>query len=231
MGGGVARVQRPDLMFEFQVGFPRCSVAGVDEVGRGCLAGPVVAGAVCLPPMASELNLKKLPEEYAWLAEVTDSKQLTFESREELAPLISNWVLGWGIGSATVEEIDRVNIFHASHLAMCRAVEALEAKLGRRVEHVLVDGNFIPKALGRPATAIVKGDLRALSIACASILAKVHRDRGMMEMDREYPGYGFSSHKGYSTPEHQKALKALGVCAIHRRSFAPVVQQMQLTLV
>ncbi|MCM2324561.1 MAG: ribonuclease HII [Oligoflexia bacterium] len=187
------------------------SVAGVDEVGRGCLAGPVVAGAVILPAVIDYAA-------YPWLADITDSKNLSPKAREQLAPLIEGWAVGAAVGHATVEEIDRINIYHASHLAMERAVAAL----GVRVEHVLVDGNAIPKALRCPSTAIVKGDLKCLSIAAASIIAKVWRDRLLTELDARYPGYGFAIHKGYGTPAHLEALKSLGACAVHRRSFAPV---------
>lgn len=135
-----------------------------------------------------------------------------------LAPLIREWAFAWGLGVATVEEIDRINIYHASHLAMVRALEAL----ARPYDHVLVDGNQTPKGLSRPATAVVKGDQLCLSVAAASIIAKEWRDERMRELDAGYPGYGFAVHKGYSTPAHARALKELGACDIHRRSFAPV---------
>lgn len=202
--------------WEIQVGHPAILVAGVDEVGRGCLAGPVTAGAVLLPEV---IDFKSNP----WLYDVNDSKALTAEKREELEPLIQNWVRAWTVADASVEEIDRINIYHAAHLAMVRAVE----KLPHQVQHVLVDGNHTPKKLRCSATPIVKGDSRALSIACASILAKVARDRLMGELDSQYPGYGFAAHKGYATPIHQKALKDLGVTTIHRRSFAPVAEALE----
>src|SRR5690606_34114501 len=141
----------------------------------------------------------------------------------KLSPWIKEHAQAYAVGSASVEEIDRINIFHASHLAMERAVEALSQK----PSHLLVDGKFLPKKWGRlqgqfPATAIIKGDLHSLSIACASIIAKVHRDQWMEELESEHPGYGFAVHKGYATPAHKKALQALGVCVLHRKSFAPV---------
>ncbi|MCM2279372.1 MAG: ribonuclease HII [Oligoflexia bacterium] len=202
---------KPTIEWETVHGHPRLRVVGVDEVGRGCLAGPVVAGAVILP---SEIDFSAHP----WLSEITDSKELSPQARERLAPLIRSWVLAWGVGEASVEEIDRVNIYHAAHLAMVRAVDALALK----PDHALIDGNAIPKGLKCTSTAIVKGDLQCLSIAAGSIIAKVHRDRLMAQLDARYPGYGFGAHKGYSTPTHARALKSLGACEIHRRSFAPV---------
>lgn len=207
-----------------QVGYPSSLIVGVDEVGRGCLAGPVVAGALALP---SRMDESRDP----WLKEVRDSKQVRPEVRERLVPRIERWAAAWGIGWASVEEIDRINIYHASHLAMCRAVEMLEKGLPShpktQIAHILIDGNRIPAGMRRPATAVVKGDLQCMSIAAASILAKVWRDRLLAELDREYPGYGFSAHKGYSTPAHQMALRKLGPCAIHRRSFSPVAEAIR----
>jgi ribonuclease HII len=188
-------------------------VAGIDEVGRGCLAGPVVAGAVILPA-----SFERGRPGLEWLAEVADSKLVDPSTRERLAPLIEGWVADFALGVASVEEIDRINIHHASHLAMERAIRALRL----RPERALVDGKHVPKGLGCPTTAVVKGDQLCLSVACASILAKVWRDRRMRELDALHPGYGFAAHKGYFTPEHQEALRRLGPCAIHRRSFSPV---------
>jgi len=205
--------------FETESGFPDLRVAGVDEVGRGCLAGPVVAGALILPV---DVNFERDP----WLKSIKDSKLLTPEQREKLYPKIQNWALAYGIGTASVEEIDRINIYHASHLAMVRAVGALSVAPHR----ILVDGNVVPRAFTQASRAIVKGDQKCLSIAAASILAKVWRDRQMAELDRVHPGYGFAVHKGYSTPAHSKALKELGPCAIHRQSFAPVAELLQQSL-
>lgn len=201
-----------NVSWERSQGYPFRLICGVDEVGRGCLAGPVVAGAVVLPQEPDALD----PDRYPWLALVTDSKKLTPAKREYLEPRIRGWARACAIGSASVEEIDRINIHHASHLAMVRAVEGL----GAQPEHVLVDGSFVPKALEVPASAIVKGDLRCLSIACASIVAKVWRDRHLVELDQEYPGYGFAAHKGYPTPVHLEAIRAFGVLGIHRKSFS-----------
>jgi ribonuclease HII len=196
---------------------------GIDEVGRGCLAGPVVAGALILPEI---IDFERDP----WLREVADSKLLTPEKREELAPKIELWAAAFGVAQASVEEIDRINIFHASHLAMVRAAETALARFGAQKVHALVDGNMLPKSLAVPATAVVKGDLKSLSIAAASILAKVWRDRHMTQLALRYPGYGFEGHKGYSTPAHSRALSELGACPEHRRSFAPVAARLQQSL-
>ncbi len=202
----------PTLEEEYRVGYPVLLVAGVDEVGRGCIAGPVVAGAVVLPGL---VDYKTDP----WLLEVTDSKLLVASARERLAPLIIAWALSSAVGLATVEEIDQINIFHASHLAMTRAIQALPV----RPQHLLIDGKFLPKTgLIAPASAIIKGDLKCLSIACASIIAKVWRDHLMFALDQEYPGYGLAQHKGYPTPEHARALQKNGILKIHRKSFRTI---------
>ncbi|WP_291516568.1 ribonuclease HII [Bdellovibrio sp. ArHS] len=184
-------------------------VIGVDEVGRGCLAGPVYAAAVIFKSDA--------------LAEdVTDSKLLSEERREELATLIHN-EHHVGIGFATVEEIDEMNILRASLLAMKRAVEALGVKGG----HVLIDGNMkIPGLEGFEQTTMVKGDLRVAPISAASIVAKVTRDRLMKQLGEKYPLYGFEVHKGYSTPVHKDSIVAHGPCRVHRKSFAGVKEHL-----
>lgn len=195
-------------------------------MGRGCLAGPVVAGALALPLSSQSYDLDLHP----WLAEVTDSKCLKPESRERLAPLIEAWAAASAIGVATVEEIDKINIYHASHLAMKRAADQVATQLRERgtvVAHILIDGNAVPKGLPAHATAVIKGDLKCLSIAASSIIAKVWRDREMAKYDGAYPGYGFGVHKGYATPTHSAMLKQLGACAIHRRSFAPVAAVLE----
>jgi ribonuclease HII len=217
-GHGTSEVMPPDIQWELQSGYPKILVAGIDEVGRGCLAGPVVACALILP---SEIDYVKHP----WILRVQDSKKLTPEVREELAPLIENWAEAFAIGVATVEEIDRINIHHACHLAMLRAVE--ELKSGKKMpDRILLDGKFIPKEFQTIATAIVKGDDKCLSIAAASVVAKVWRDRHMRSLDGKFPGYDFGVHKGYGTPMHKAALARLGPCEIHRRSFAPVAELM-----
>lgn len=207
----------PDTEFEKRAGYPESIVVGVDEVGRGCLAGPVVAGAVVLPSV--------IDWSIPWLSEITDSKLLTPKKRERLAPLIEQWAMCCSVGEATVEEIDRINILYASHLAMARAVE----KLGVEPCHILVDGNLVPKAFRGRASAVVKGDQRCLSVACASVIAKVWRDSLMVKMDTRYPGYGFAIHKGYPTRMHNEALQRLGPSNIHRRSFRPVIDLVSAT--
>jgi len=179
-------------------------ICGVDEAGRGPLAGPVYAAAVILNP---ERRINGL----------ADSKVLTPERREVLAERIKERALAWSIASASVEEIDRINILRASLLAMKRAVETLGIEPGE----VCVDGNQVP-AIRYKCRAIVRGDQLVAAISAASILAKVARDAEMTLMEERYPGYGFSNHKGYSTPEHMAALRLFGPCEIHRRSFYAV---------
>jgi ribonuclease HII len=183
-------------------------IAGVDEVGMGPLAGPVVAAAVMFPPETH-------------IAGVDDSKKLDASTRTELALEIRAKASGIGLGVASVEEIDSVNIYHAGLLAMRRAVEALP----RRPQHVLVDARTVP-GVDVPQNMFNKGDGINFSIAAASIIAKTVRDRMMEALDREYPGYGFAAHKGYGTPEHRQALQQLGPSAIHRKSF-PVMHELQ----
>ena len=194
-------------------------VAGVDEAGRGPLAGPVVAGAVLFDSDFLQAEEKGL------LAGLTDSKKLS-ESRREyfFAILTANPSVKFGVGQADVAEIDSRNILNATHLAMSRAL----AQLDFLPDHVLVDGLPVP-GLPCPSTAIVGGDGLSLSIAAASVIAKVTRDRIMVKLDGQYPAYGFSRHKGYGTKEHLEALRLHGPASCHRRSFAPV-RQMTLDL-
>jgi ribonuclease HII len=180
-------------------------VCGVDEAGRGPLAGPVYAGAVILDP-ARRIN------------GLADSKVLTAERREVLAARIKQRAIAWAVAFATVEEIDRFNIFHASMLAMRRAVQALSVP----PEEVIVDGNSCPPGLPCRARAIVDGDATERPISAASILAKTARDAEMTALHDRYPQYGFDKHKGYATAEHLAALGRAGPCEIHRRSFYPV---------
>jgi ribonuclease HII len=187
---------------------PAC-LAGVDEVGRGPLAGPVVAGAVILDPERPIEGLK-------------DSKQLSEKRRESLAAEIREHALAWALGRAEVEEIDSLNILQATLLAMQRAV----AGLCLVPELVLVDGNRCPR-LDHSVQAVVKGDSLVPAISAASIIAKVSRDREMTRFDKVYPGYGLAKHKGYPSRMHLDALQALGVTPIHRRSFAPVRRMLE----
>ena len=182
--------------------------AGVDEAGRGPLAGPVIAAAVILDSSVEITGLK-------------DSKQLTENARNRLAGEIRSKSISWGIGRAEAEEIDEINILQASLLAMRRAVEALDIY----PELALIDGNRCPQLQCR-ARPIVKGDQTVPAISAASILAKVCRDSEMIDMECLYPGYGFARHKGYPTRQHLQALAEKGLCAIHRRSFGPVKQYL-----
>jgi ribonuclease HII len=179
-------------------------VAGVDEVGRGPLAGPVVAAAVILHPDRPIEGL-------------ADSKKLSEKRREQLSELIREQAHSWCLGRAEVEEIDRINILQASLLAMKRAVEGLPGLPGL----ALVDGKHAPQLACRVDT-VIGGDALVESISAASIIAKVARDREMVELDNRYPGYGLARHKGYPTKQHLEGLQTLGVSPIHRRSFAPV---------
>ncbi|MGZ5008951.1 MAG: ribonuclease HII [Methylobacter sp.] len=189
-------------------------VAGVDEAGRGPLAGPVFAAAVILDPMRP-------------IAGLADSKVLSESKRDSLYTLIKETSLSWSIAQASVEEIDRLNILHATLLAMQRAVNGLHVQ----PEEVLVDGNRLPD-LTMPAQAIVKGDSKVQAISAASILAKVERDRLMVDYGRQYPDFSFHVHKGYGTKQHLAEIERFGFLAIHRRTFNPVktilMQQQRL---
>jgi len=191
----------PDMLLEMACPGPVC---GVDEAGRGPWAGPVSAGAVILDPARVPKGLD-------------DSKKLTAKARETLELEIKANAIAWGVGFASVEEIAELNILHAAGLAMCRAIEALSVT----PVFALVDGNYRFK-LPCDVKTVVKGDAISCSIAAASILAKVARDRLMVEMDGRYPGYGFAGHKGYHALVHVEALRTLGPCEIHRRDWAPV---------
>ena len=179
-------------------------VAGVDEVGRGPLAGPVTAAAVVLT-------------EGVDLSGLNDSKKLSRKRREILALRIME-TCDWAVGHASVEEIEELNILRASHLAMCRAI----AGLRQRPDLALIDGNLLPRDLPMPGLAVVKGDARSLSIAAASLVAKFLRDRIMVDLAQQHPGYGWEVNAGYPTKAHRQALLDLGVTPYHRRSFRPV---------
>lgn len=200
----------PDLSLENSFGRPHGKIiCGVDEVGRGPLAGPVMAAAVIIPTNMTP----------SILAKIQDSKKMSAKQREALYdPLISS--CHYATGEASIAEISEFNILWASMLAMRRAI----AGLGQKIDMALIDGNRVPTLLECPATPIIKGDDKSLSIAAASIIAKVIRDRFMTKLALEYPGYGWERNAGYGTAEHLKALNQLGVTIWHRDSFAPVAE-------
>jgi ribonuclease HII len=196
----------PDLAFEmilWQAGF--FAIAGIDEAGRGALAGPVAAAAVILPQKGQIQEL---------LHGVRDSKQMTPLEREIARKRIQEYATSWGVGYAAPGEIDQVGIVPATHLAASRALE----NLSLHPDHPLLDYLFLPE-VALSQTALIKGDCRSLSIAAASVLAKTSRDALLVNLDQTYPGYGFAIHKGYGTTAHREALKRLGPCPIHRLSF------------
>jgi ribonuclease HII len=202
-----AERQRHDEMFAIERELQasgRSLIAGVDEAGVGPLAGPLVAAAVVLGDAAS-------------IDGIGNARTVDTAGRHALAAQIRSRAIAVSIGIATVDEIDRINVYHAGLLAMRRAVEGL----AKRPDHVIVDARRIPD-IGIEQSAYVRGDSRSLSIAAASIVAKTHRDELMVNLDREHPGYGFSRHKGYGTPEHHAALRRLGASAIHRSSYEAV---------
>lgn len=198
-----------DILEPFVSAYAGVLLAGCDEVGRGPLAGDVVAAAVILDPANPITGLD-------------DSKKLTEKKREHLFEEIQTKARSWCIARASVAEIDRLNILQASLLAMSRAVQGLHVQ----PEHVLVDGNKLPK-WHYSAEAVIKGDSRVAAISAASILAKVTRDREMIVLDKKYPGYGFADHKGYPTKVHMEALEKLGITPIHRTSYAPVKAKLE----
>ncbi|MCL6260389.1 ribonuclease HII [Aquiflexum sp. TKW24L] len=187
--------------------------AGCDEVGRGCLCGPVVAAAVILPcDFANEL--------------VNDSKKLTKSNRQTLVSEIKSAALAWAVAEASVEEIDTINILHASFLAMSRAVERLNTK----PHHLLIDGNRFKSNLDIPYTCIIQGDGKFASIAAASILAKVYRDEMMEQYSQEYPGYGWETNVGYPTRVHREGILKMGLTPLHRKFFRHLPEQLVLDL-
>lgn len=193
----------PDFSFEIeakQKGYK--FVCGVDEAGRGPLAGPVCAAAVILPDNCDIPGLN-------------DSKKLTEKKREALFDVIKEKAIAYNIEFGTVDEIEQINILNATFLAMNRAIDGLSVKC----DYALIDGNRIPTDIKVPAEAVVKGDAKSMSIAAASVLAKVTRDRLLLEYDKQYPCYGFKNHKGYGTREHYEAIGAHGITEIHRKSF------------
>ena len=193
----------PDYEFEkaaVNSGFS--CICGVDEAGRGPLAGPVCAAAVILP-------------EGAVIEELDDSKKLTEKKREKLYDIIKETAVAYSVAYGTLEEIESVNILEATYLAMNRAIEGLSVK----PDFALIDGNRVPRGIKIPCETIVKGDSKSMSVAAASVLAKVTRDRLMLEYDKKYPEYNFKKHKGYGTKEHTELIKQYGPCEIHRLSF------------
>lgn len=193
----------PDYEFEkaaVNSGFS--CICGVDEAGRGPLAGPVCAAAVILP-------------EGAVIDGLDDSKKLTEKKREKLYDIIKETAVAYSVAYGTLEEIETVNILEATYLAMNRAIEGLSVK----PDFALIDGNRVPRGIKIPCETIVKGDSKSMSVAAASVLAKVTRDRLMLEYDKKYPEYNFKKHKGYGTKEHTELIKQYGPCEIHRLSF------------
>ena len=193
----------PDYEFEkaaVNSGFS--CICGVDEAGRGPLAGPVCAAAVILPAGAAIEGLD-------------DSKKLTEKKRERLYDIIKQTAVAYSVAYGTLEEIESVNILEATYLAMNRAIEGLNVK----PDFALIDGNRVPRGIKIPCETIVKGDSKSMSVAAASVLAKVTRDRLMLEYDKKYPEYNFKKHKGYGTKEHTELIKQYGPCEIHRLSF------------
>lgn len=193
----------PDFSYEIAAKSKGFSfVCGVDEAGRGPLMGPVCAAAVILP-------------EDCEIEGLNDSKKLSEKKREQLFPIITEKALAYSVAFASVEEIEKFNILEATFLAMNRAIEGLNLP----AEYALIDGNKIPKGIKIPAEAVVKGDAKSMSIAAASVLAKVSRDRLMENFDKEFPQYNFLKHKGYGTAEHIALIKEFGPCPLHRMSF------------
>jgi len=196
------------------------AVAGLDEAGRGALAGPVVAAVVILPPLEEpHIRHWRRHELFKSIARANDSKLLNEPLREKLFEPICNIAAAYAIGSASEGEIDALNILRASHLAMHRALAALS----HTPDAMLLDALVLPE-ISIPQQGIIHGDALALSIAAASILAKVSRDRLMRELDKQFPQYGFAEHKGYGTPEHLRALRAFGASPVHRKTYAPISQ-------
>ncbi|UHQ19435.1 ribonuclease HII [Lysobacter sp. KIS68-7] len=204
----------PDALVPFAIDSKIHRVAGIDEAGRGPLAGPVVVAAVVFAPGRTPIN------------GLADSKQLQADRRAELFERIVERALAFHIVSVDVEQIDRLNIYHATMLGMRLALEGVQ----HACEAARIDGNALPRGLGRHAEAVIGGDASDRAIMAASILAKVTRDRYMVDLHARWPSYGFDEHKGYSTPQHLAALRMHGPCPEHRRSFTPVREALQGSL-
>jgi ribonuclease HII len=212
----MAESSRPDLHLESALWAERyLSVCGVDEVGRGPLAGPVVSAAVIFPP---HIDLDS-----SGLSQLNDSKKLSVRIREELLPVIRSQALAVGLGIVSPRQIDRINIRNASLLAMVKAV----ANLPVRPDYMLVDGRDLPDDLPGPGRAVIRGDGISATIAAASVVAKVHRDEIMVRLAKQFPAYGWDRNRGYPTREHRTALLKEGVTEHHRHSFAPVRKAME----
>jgi ribonuclease HII len=215
MGGPIIMIIDPTLRLErrlWRLGLQ--FIAGLDEAGRGAWAGPVVAAAVVLPSDVAGLA--------SILKGVRDSKQMTAANRARWAPKIRHIARGVGVGLATNGEIDELGLLPATRLAMLRAL----SELSHAPEYLLIDHLPLPE-VDLAQAALTRGDARVLSIACASVIAKVYRDQIMDQMDHEHPGYGFAEHKGYGTRAHQQALHDLSPCEIHRRSYQPIAEYLQ----
>ncbi len=200
--------------FELEQQWDLSSIVGVDEVGRGCLAGPVVAGAVLFPASVrtNEAALKDLKQ-------VNDSKKIASEKRRAMAEIIKHYALGYSIAEVGPDEIDRVNILQATFMAMRTAVMQLQNQLKCSFDLLLIDGNHSVPGLKFRQQPVIQGDSRSKTIAAASILAKVYRDELMTNLETDFPGYGFAKHKGYGTEVHREAIERLGPCVLHRKTF------------
>lgn len=199
-------VTLPTLEFETELWHQgQLQIAGVDEVGLGCLAGPIVAAAVVIPMNVDPIAL------------VRDSKKLSAIQREQAFIGVTQQAIGIGLGMASVKEIEQVNVLQASYLAMRRAIARVAP-----IDHALIDGRRIQVDLGVPITTLIKGDVKSYAIACASIVAKVRRDRLMQTLAKRYPGYGWERNMGYGTQQHLAAMQDLGITPWHRKTYAPV---------
>ena len=219
MPGAPSRVSRPSLRHEREYYRAGCRIiVGIDEAGRGPLAGPVAAAAVALPLQRADLSKS--------LRGIRDSKQMTASQRRSAVATIKHIALIWGIGHSSPAEIDRDGIVRATQAAMQRALKAALESSVLQPDCLFLDYVLLPERRDIPQVSMIDGDQRSLSIACASVLAKVWRDDLMLALDRDYPGYGFAQNKGYGTPAHLRALRRCGPCAIHRLTFKPVRERM-----